>query len=101
MVNEACQGFASCFCTAKALHSKAIQLLQETLGDPNCRVVLSLKSGRVTMRGKKTDFCLRRIVLHNPKTQTYCVMVYDGKELKLVSGNNAGDDYGNEEWTLA
>ncbi|MBO4489985.1 MAG: hypothetical protein J5944_01340 [Lentisphaeria bacterium] len=53
------------------------------------------------MRGKKTDFCLRRIVLHNPKTQTYCVMVYDGQELKLVSWNNAGDDYGNEEWTLA
>jgi hypothetical protein len=27
-------------------------------------------------------------------------MVYDGKELKLVSWNNAGDDYGNNEWSL-
>jgi len=27
-------------------------------------------------------------------------MVYDGKELKLVSWNNAGDDYGNSAWTL-
>lgn len=44
--------------------------------------------------------CLKRIVLHNPKTQTYCVMVWDGKVLKLVSWNNAGDDYGNTEWVL-
>ena len=48
----------------------------------------------------KTPICLKRVVLHNPEKQTYCVMVYDGKELKLVSWNNAGDDYGNSEWTL-
>ena len=44
--------------------------------------------------------CLKRIVLHNPKTQSYCVMVYNGKQLKLVSWNNAGDDYGHAEWSL-
>ena len=26
--------------------------------------------------------------------------LWDGKQLKLVSWNNAGDDYGNTEWTL-
>lgn len=80
---------------------KAIRLLQETLGDPNCRVVVSLKRAKMSIRGKPTYFCLKRIVLHNPEKQTYCVMVYDGKELKLVSWNNAGDDYGDSEWTLA
>ena len=82
----------------------AIRLLRETLGNPNCRVVVSLKPAAVKshIAGKnvKTPICLRRIVLHNPRTQAYCVMVYDGKELKLVSWNNAGDDYGKEEWTL-
>ena len=56
----------------------------------------------VHVAGKKVKkrICLKRIVLHNPETQTYCVMVYDGKQLKLVSWNNAGDNYGNTEWTL-
>lgn len=44
--------------------------------------------------------CLKRIVLHNPQKKTYCVMVYDDKELKLVSWHNASEDYGNAEWTL-
>lgn len=83
---------------------KAVRLLQETLGDPNCRVVVSLKRGMVQVgthkQMQKVPICLKRIVLHNPRQQTYCVMVYDGKELKLVSWNNAGDDYGNSEWTL-
>ena len=83
---------------------KAIRLLRETLGDPNCRVVVSLKRGMVQVgthkQMQKVPICLKRIVLHNPRQQTYCVMVYDGKELKLVSWNNAGDDYGNSEWTL-
>ncbi len=82
----------------------AVRLLRETLGDPNCRVVVSLKRAMVTSgtRGnqQREPICLKRIVLHNPVTQTYCVMVHDGKELKLVSWNNAGDDYGDSEWTL-
>jgi len=79
---------------------KAIRLLQETLGDPNCRVVVSLKRVMEKKHGSGIPICLKRIVLHNPQTQTYCVMVYDGKELRLVSWNNAGDEYGNGEWTL-
>lgn len=82
----------------------AIRLLKETLGDQNCRVVVSLKRAVVTERRNqmsvKVPICLKRIVLHNPQTQAYCVLVWDGKELKLVSWNNAGDDYGDSEWTL-
>ena len=51
-------------------------------------------------RGKKEPVCLKRIVLHNPSTQSYCVMVLADQKLKLVSWNNAGDDYGNDEWSL-
>ena len=82
----------------------AIRVLQETLGNENCRVVVSLKRAVDTTgkRGEwqKTPICLKRIVLHNPSTQSYCVMVWDGQALKLVSWNNAGDDYGNDEWSL-
>ena len=74
----------------------AVRLLRETLGNPNCRVVVSMK--RAVSNNKPV--CLKRIVLHNPERNTYCIMVYDGKELKLVSWNNAGDDYGNNEWSL-
>lgn len=82
----------------------AIRLLKETLGNPNCRIVVSLKRAvtktHVAGKKNKTPICLKRVVLHNPDTRTYCVMVYDGQELKLVSWNNAGDDYGDSEWTL-
>ncbi len=82
----------------------AIRLLKETLGNPNCRIVVSLKRAikRTKSRGAtlSTPITLKRIVLHNPEAKTYCVMVYDGQELKLVSWNNAEDDYGNSEWTL-
>ena len=82
----------------------AIRLLQETLGNQNCRVVVSLKRGVIDTHaaGKKIKqpICLKRIVLHNPETQAYCVLVWDGKALKLVSWNNAGDGYGNSEWML-
>ena len=82
----------------------AIRLLRETLGNPNGRVVVSLKRAVETThaagRKVKNPMCLKRIVLHNPAAKTYCVMIYDGRELKLVSGNNAGGDYGREEWTL-
>jgi len=82
----------------------AIRLLQETLGNQNCRVVVSLKRAMIKVPShggvNKVPICLKRIVLHNPETQAYCVLVWDGKELKLVSWNNAGDDYGNSEWVL-
>lgn len=79
---------------------KSIRLLQETLGDPNCRVVVSLKRAKNKQHGHGDAICLKRIVLHNPNTKTYCVMVWDGNALKLVSWNNANDDYGNSEWAL-
>ena len=73
---------------------QAIKVLQETLGNENCRVVVSLKRAveeqHVSGKKVKVPICLKRIVLHNPSTQSYCVMIWDGKELKLVSWNNAG-----------
>ena len=74
------------------------------LGNENCRVVVSLKRA-VTRKGEhgnmqKLPICLKRIVLHNPQKQSYCVMVYDGTQLKLVSWNNADDAYGDDEWSL-
>ena len=83
---------------------QAIKVLRDTLGNENCRVVVSLK--RVIERReshgktKKVPICLKRIVLHNPQKQSYCVIVYDGKQLKLVSWNNANDTYGDDEWSL-
>lgn len=85
----------------------AIRLLQETLGNQNCRVVVSLKHAveivHKNQKNIKKPICLKRIVLHNPQTQTYCVLVWDNnkKELRLVSWNNAGDNYGDSEWTLS
>lgn len=82
----------------------AIRLLKETLGNQNCRVVVSLKRAVEMVLKKnqrvKVPICLKRIVLHNSETQAYCVLVYDGKELKLVSWHNAGDDYGDQAWRL-
>ncbi|MBO7329272.1 MAG: hypothetical protein J6W00_10940 [Lentisphaeria bacterium] len=83
---------------------QAIEVLRDTLGNENCRVVVSLKRA-VTRKGEhgnmqKLPICLKRIVLHNPQKQSYCVMVYDGKQLKLVSWNNADDAYGDDEWSL-
>ena len=83
---------------------QAIEVLRDTLGNENCRVVVSLKRAveRRESYGKtkKVPICLKRIVLHNPQKQSYCVMVYDGKQLKLVSWNNADDAYGDDEWSL-
>ena len=79
---------------------KAVRILEETLGNENSRVVVSLKRAMESNRGKKEPVCLKRIVLHNPSTQSYCVMVLADQKLKLVSWNNAGDDYGNDEWSL-
>lgn len=83
---------------------QAVQILRETLGNENCRVVVSLKrmffSTGDRRHLQKIPFCLKRIVLHNPSTQSYCVTVWDGQTLKLVSWNRGGDNYGNNEWRL-
>lgn len=83
---------------------ESVRLLQETLGDPNCRVVVSLE--RVTEKrpshGSSSlhNISLKRIVLHNSKSKTYCVMNYVQGKLKLVSWNKANDDYGEIQWAL-
>ena len=83
---------------------KAVRLLQETLGDQNCRVVMQMEKATLSSlrHGKvqKTPICLKRLVLHNPQTKTYCVMVYTDGKLKLVSWHNARNAYGTEKWPL-
>jgi len=81
---------------------KALSLLKSTLGDSNCRVVVSLKHGIRRTSGHRQDICLKRIVLHNEIKGFYCVMVYDeeGKQLKLVSWHDAPSQYGDTEWAL-
>ena len=83
---------------------QAVKVLRDTLGNENCRVVVSLKRAvekqRYYGKTQKIPICLKRIVLHNPQKRSYCVMVYDGRQLKLVSWNNADDAYGDEEWSL-
>ena len=81
---------------------QAIKTLQETLGNENCRVVVSLKSATEKKRNKTIQLCLTRIVLHNPLTNKYCVMVLDDntKTLKLVSWHDGPPEYGDEEWSL-
>jgi hypothetical protein len=75
---------------------KAVRLLRETLGNPNCRVVLQLEP----YRKKGKSHCRKRLVIHNPGNRTYCVMLYTDGKLRLVSWHNAKDDYGNRKWPL-
>ena len=83
-----------------AVPENAVRLLRETLGNPNCRVVVSMKRAVDKRHGAKQPICLKRIVLHNPTTGGYCVMVQSGEQLRLVSWHNAGEDYGDSEWRL-
>ena len=78
----------------------AEKILRETLGNENCRVVVSLKPITKPLHGKKQRECLKRIVLHNPTTESYCVLVTDNQELRLVSWHTADDAYGNNEWSV-
>ena len=75
----------------------------ETLGNPNCRVVVSLEKVVEKKHGNRETITLKRIILHNPETQIYCVMVYSKtkQELNLVSWHNAPEEYGREKWALA
>ena len=74
----------------------------ETLGNPNCRVVVSLMRAVEDVRGKRTPVCIKRIVLHEhgSNKDVYCVMTYNKGELRLVSWNNADEKYGRNEWSL-
>ena len=82
---------------------KSVKLLQETLGNPNCRVVVSLERTRIDSHtaGKKIKkICLKRIVLHNQQKGIYCVMIQRENELRLVSWNESDDNYGRTQWNL-
>jgi len=74
----------------------AVRLLRETLGDQNCRVVVQLQPYR--NQGKTR--CRKRLVFNNPKTETYCVLLYSDGRLRLVSWHNAKEDYGSRKWPL-
>ena len=82
--------------------TKASLILQETLGWPECRVVVSLKQEEYQKDGAKIQLCRKRLVLHNPKTRAYLVMrlADDERSLQVVSFNRAPDSYGTQQWVL-
>jgi len=69
------------------------KVLEETIGNPNARCVLSITP---TSKGVK-----QRIVIHNPDTQSYCVLnlSVNGKEALLVSWHRADQKYGDKQWS--
>lgn len=68
------------------------KVLEETIGNPNARCVLSLMPP--TDKGVK-----RVIVIHNPDTQSYCVleMIDDGRA-EIVSWHRTDAGYGDSHW---
>ena len=82
--------------------AKASLILQETLGWPECRVVVSLKRETYPARHSQEVICRKKIVLHNPKTRAYLVMrlADDERSLQIVSFNRTPDSYGTQQWAL-
>ena len=76
--------------------ARTARLLSEAVGDPNCRVVVSLS--QVQKAGEAS--CVKKIVLHNERTRTYCVLNEADGELRLVSWPRENDAYGNRVWPL-
>ena len=81
---------------------EAVKILKDTLGNPNCRVVVSLKKIKKAVSGKRQFDCLKRIVITNQDSTSYCVLVYDenNHRLNLVSWHHAPYTYGDSEWSL-
>ncbi len=82
---------------------RAAELLQKTIGNPDCRVVVGLEKVYLGTSHAAPRFeCLKRVVVHNSQERIYCVMTYDerSKTLKLVSWHNEDDSYGDEQWSL-
>ncbi len=81
---------------------KAMLILRETIGDPNCRVIVSLKQWQALSHRKEREICIKRLVLHNQKTRSYCVLrlASDGRSWQVVSFNRAPDSYGVKQWAL-
>ena len=81
---------------------EAVKILKDTLGNSNCRVVVSLKKIKKAVSGKRQFDCLKRIVITNQDSTSYCVLVYDenNHKLNLVSWHHAPYTYGDSEWSL-
>ena len=64
------------------------KVLEETIGNPNARCVLSVTPTK------------RRIVIHNPDTGSYCVLGLskDGASARIMSWHRALEKYGNNKW---
>ena len=81
---------------------KAVSFLQDTLGNPNCRVVMSLTKTFFKHKGHRNPITQKRIVINNPDNDSYCVMLYDenAQTLNLMSWHDANSNYGNNQWQL-
>ena len=68
--------------------------LRQTLGNPNCRVTVSLVN-------KEHGF-EKKIVFFDPASEAYCVTLYDGEneELKIVSYHRSPARYGERNWVI-
>ena len=69
--------------------------LRQTLGNPNCRVTVSLEKN-------KNDEFVKKIVFFDPASDAYCVTLYDGEneELKIVSYHRSPAGYGERNWVI-
>lgn len=83
---------------------KMVTMLQETVGNPNCRCVISFEriEKREVLYGKRTKVAkvVRRIVLHNPALRLYCVLTDVDGVLQLISLHGASEAYGARQWAM-
>ena len=83
---------------------KMMDALRATVGNPNCRCVASFEriKKRINVHGKRETVTktVRRIVLHNPGMQYYCVLSEVDGVLQLTSLHEAPDEYGTRQWSL-
>lgn len=71
------------------------KIIRQTLGNPNCRVTVSLG------KNKNNEF-VKKIVFFDPASEAYCITLYDGEneELKIVSYHRAPARYGERNWVI-
>lgn len=85
--------------------NKFVKMLHETIGNPNCRCVVSLE--RIVKSplthgkaGPSQAAVVTRIVLHNPVLSRYCVMTMVDDKLFLTSLHAGSDGYGRGQWSM-
>ena len=81
---------------------KAVSFLEDTLGNPNCRCVISLRQQSIKKNKKKKNKCMKIITIHNSDNNSYCVMAYNENAgtLNLMSWHDARPEYGDNQWVL-